>query len=345
MTTPRWATRISTPTPSPEPSPAAAGATAPGRRGLHLGASALGTLVSVLALAAVVWWALRQEPPRLPATREQLAALVLAIGLYGLATVIRAERWHALLAADGAHPPRVDSYALTVVGYAANNLLPARAGDAVRVVLMAPRAGTARRTVLGTLLAERLLDVAVVLMLFAVVGYGVLGAIGGASLGLALGIVVGVAAVAAGLLALLWRRERAQAFLTPILSSTMRLRTRLGALMLAVTIVIWAIEAAVWMAVGAAVGFAMDPIEGTYLVALASVFSLIPSGPGYAGTQDAAAVIGIRALGGSGAVAVAYLVTLRFVIVVPITLAGLLLAAARYGGVRRWRAARREAPA
>ena len=54
------------------------------------------------------------------------------------------------------------------------------------------------------------------------------------------------------------------------------------------TLVIWAIEAGVWMSVGAAVGFRMDPIEGLYMVALASVFSLIPSGPGYAGTQDAA---------------------------------------------------------
>ena len=299
----------------------------------------------MLALTAVVWWALRQEPPRLPATRGELAALVLAVALYALATVVRAERWHALLLADGARPRRADSYALTVVGYATNNLLPARAGDAVRVVLMAPRAGTARRTVLGTLLAERLLDIAVVLLLFAIVGYGVLGTIGGASLGLALGIVAAVAALAAAVLWVLWRRHRAQAFLAPILSSTMRLRTRLGAVMLVVTVAIWAIEAAVWMAVGAAVGFPMDPIEGTYLVALASVFALIPSGPGYAGTQDAAAVIGIRAIGGSGAVAVAYLVTLRFVIVVPITLAGLLLAAVRYGGVRKLGAARREVPA
>ena len=293
----------------------------------------------------MVWWALRQEPPRLPATRDELAALLVAIALYAVATVVRAERWHALLEADGARPRRADSYALTVVGYATNNLLPARAGDAVRVVLMAPRAGTSRRTVLGTLLAERLLDVAVVLMLFAIVGYGVLGAIGGDSLGLALGIVAGVAVLGASVLVLLWRHDRAQAFIAPILSSTMRLRTRLGAVMLLVTIAIWAIEAAVWMAVGAAVGFDMDPIEGTYLVALASVFALIPSGPGYAGTQDAAAVIGIKTLGGSGAVAVAYLVTLRFVIVVPITLAGLLLAAGRYGGVRRLRAAGREAPA
>lgn len=322
--------------------PAASGSAPPTRRRLHVGASALGTVISVLALGAVIWWALQQEPPRLPSTREQLAALLGAMALYALATVVRAERWHALLVADGASPRRADSYALTVVGYATNNLLPARAGDAVRVVLMAPRADTSRRTVLGTLLAERLLDVAVVLLLFGIVGYGILGAIGGDSLGLALGIVAVVAVLGAAVVAVLWRRQRAQAFILPILSSTIGLRSRLGVMMLAVTLLVWAIEAGVWMAVGAAVGFHMDPIEGTYLVALASVFALIPSGPGYAGTQDAAAVIGIRALGGAGSVAVAYLVTLRFVIVVPITIAGLLLAAARYGGVRKLRATRAE---
>ena len=54
-----------------------------------------------------------------------------------------------------------------------------------------------------------------------------------------------------------------------------------------------------WIAVGASVGFGMSFLEGLYLVALASVFALIPSGPGYAGTQDAATVIGIKAIGGT----------------------------------------------
>ena len=55
------------------------------------------------------------------------------------------------------------------------------------------------------------------------------------------------------------------------------------------------------MTTGAAVGFGMTPIEGLYIVALASVFAMIPSGPAYAGTQDAAAIIGIKALGGTSA--------------------------------------------
>ena len=71
----------------------------------------------------------------------------------------------------------------------------------------------------------------------------------------------------------------------------------------------------------------MDPIEGCYIVALASVFALIPSGPGYAGTQDAAAITGILALGGTESQAVTYLILVRFVIAVPITIAGLGLLA------------------
>ena len=89
-----------------------------------------------------------------------------------------------------------------------------------------------------------------------------------------------------------------------------------------------------------AVGFGMTPIEGLYIVALSSIFAMIPSGPAYAGTQDAAAIIGIKALGGTGAQAVAYVVMLRFVIVVPITVVGLALLMTRYGGLGKLRTAR-----
>ena len=95
------------------------------------------------------------------------------------------------------------------------------------------------------------------------------------------------------------RNERLHALAAPILSSTLQLRGRHGLTLLAITLLIWALEAGVWMSVGAAAGFPMNPIEGCYLVALASVFALIPSGPGYAGTQDAAAITGILALGGT----------------------------------------------
>jgi hypothetical protein len=57
---------------------------------------------------------------------------------------------------------------------------------------------------------------------------------------------------------------------------------------------------------------------------------MIPSGPGYIGTQDSAALVGARTVGASGSVALTYLVLVRFVLLVPITVAGVLLLAFRY---------------
>jgi glycosyltransferase 2 family protein len=318
-------------------------APAPRRRRSHL--SLLGAAVSVVALGAVVWWASKQQAPRLPHTAGQILALVGAVALYAVATLVRGERWQRLLADEGAHPSRKDTYALTVIGYMGNNVLPARAGDAIRVVLMAPRAPTSRRTVVGTLVAERVLDVVVLVVLFVVVGYGLLGTVGGGKVEI---IAITVAALA--LIAFLgWRvvrrNERLHAMLAPMASATLSLRrAHHGLRLLAMTLAIWATEAAVWIAVGAAVGFSMGPLDGIYLVALASVFSMIPSGPAYAGTQDAAVAIGIKALGGTGGTAVAYLLMLRFVIVVPITLFGLVLLVLRYGGISKLRQARAETP-
>ena len=312
----------------------------PRRGGSRL--SWLGLAVSLLAVAGVIWWAAHQPKPDLPSTRSEMLALLGAIALYALATVVRSERWQRLLEDEGGVPARVDTYALTCVGYAANNILPARAGDAVRAVLMAPRAGTSIRTVIGTLLAERLLDIAVLVVLFVVVGYGLLGEVGGDSVEIILLAAAGLGIAAVIAYFAVRGNERLVAFIAPMLSATLGLRrAHHGLLLLGMTLVIWGIEAGVWMSAAACVGFGMDPIEGLYIVALASVFSMIPSGPAYAGTQDAAAILGIKALGGTGAQAVAYIVMLRFIIVVPITLVGLVLLAARYGGLGRLREARR----
>jgi glycosyltransferase 2 family protein len=347
MRSPSWGA-ISTPTPTPEAVPPPAGpppapqALAPDPRRLRSSAATwVGAVVSLLAVAGVVWWAAHQKAPRLPQNTGEWAAVLGAVLLYGLATLVRSERWQRLLEDERANPSRTDTYALNAVGYASNNVLPARAGDAVRVFLMAPRAGVSMRTVVGTLLAERLLDVGLLVSLFIVVGWGLLGEIGGDKVEIVLLAGAG-AALAVGIGYLLVRRnEKVMGFVAPIASATLGLRrAHHGLRLLAITILIWAIEATVWMSTAAAVGFGMTPIEGIYIVALCSVFAMIPSGPAYAGTQDAAAIIGIKALGGTSAQAVAYVVMLRFVIVLPITIVGLVLLMTRYGGLGRLRAAR-----
>lgn len=307
----------------------------------------VGWVVSAVVLAAVVWWALHQPAPKLPSTNEDVFALGLAVVLYGLCTALRAERWRALLHDVDARPSRGDAYRLVLVGYMGNNVLPARAGDLMRVVLMAPRAETTKRFVVGTLVAERLLDVAVLVVLFLVLATTIAGGAGlpGGTTGAVLGVVV-VVALVAGVMAfgVLRRRglvERARRFVAPMVASTRNLRGRHGAGMLAMTILIWLGEAGVWGSCAAAVNLGASPLEALYLVALASMFALIPSGPGYAGTQDVAAVIGVKAIGGTSRQAVSYLILVRFVLLVPITLAGLVALALRYGGVSGLRVAAR----
>jgi uncharacterized membrane protein YbhN (UPF0104 family) len=286
----------------------------------------------------VVWWASRQDAPQLPHTPTELLALAGALALYALATLVRAIRWQRLLEDEGGRPRFADTGALTIVGYAANNILPARAGDAVRAVLMAPLARTSIRTVVGTLLAERVLDVVLLVVIFVVVGHGLLGEVGADKVEIVLAVAVAAVALAATGWTLVRRNRRVLDFLAPVASATLGLRrAHHGLRLLGLTLVIWGVETGVWMSTAAAIGFGMNPVEGLYIVALASVFSMIPSGPAYAGTQDAAAIVGIKALGATGAQAVAYIVMLRFVIVVPITLIGLVLVAVRYGGLRRLR--------
>lgn len=293
----------------------------------------LGLAVSAVAVAGVVYWASRQPAPRFPDDATHWLYLLAAVGLYAFNTGVRAERWHRLLEDDGAKPGRRDSLAITIIGYAGNNILPARAGDAVRVLLMAPRAQAGRRAVIGTLLAERLLDLVVVVVLFITVGYGVLDNVGGGELEVVAGVTLLAVVGAVVAIRVVRRSERLSHLIGPMLTSTRNLLGTDGVALLSMTFLIWLIETFVWMTVGAAAGLNMSLMEGLYLVALASVFSLIPSGPAYAGTQDAAAIIGIKAIGGSSALASTYLILLRFVLQVPITLAGLTLLAARYGGL------------
>jgi len=257
---------------------------------------------------------------------------------------VRAERWRILLHDQDVEASRGDMYGLTLVGFFGNNVLPARGGDVFRVLLLAPRAtaaervGAPRRTIIGTLLAERLLDVVILATLFVVLALTIAGGNGlpnGNALLVALAVAGGLLVIAAVTLHVLHRRgllARIRDFARPMLASTVNLRGRHGALMLALTAAIWLLEGGVWSAVGAAANTGMSLLDGFYVLALASMFALIPSGPGYAGTVDAATVIGIRAVGGTNATA--YLVLVRFIVFVPITIVGLVVALARYGGRR-----------
>jgi glycosyltransferase 2 family protein len=301
-------------------------------------------LVSLIALGAVIWWAAHQEAPELPSGAGDIAWLGAALGLYMVATLLRGERWHHILALARVKARRSDCYALTTVGYMGNNVLPARAGEALRVVLLSNRCDGSKRTLLGTVVAERLLDVIALATIFVVVVYGVLSStvlptdrpLLVAGLGL---VLVMLGAVGVWIMRRHHVFERARDWLRPLADAPRALVGGAGVVLLGATFVLWATEAAVYLAVARSVDLNISASGALYLVALTNFFAALPAAPGSIGTFDAAVVFGADRLGASGSAALSYLLLLRFVLYVPITVVGFVVLVTRYGGWSRLRSA------
>lgn len=304
--------------------------------------------LSLLALGAVIVWATQQDPPSVPHSPADVGWIVIGVMLYAAATAARAERWRRILLQSGVRVTRADAHSLTTVGYMGNNVLPARAGEVLRVILLSRESGDGKRKVAGTIVAERLLDAIVLALILVIVVYGIL-----TSSALPTQRPLLLAAVGSALLLLgaaafqLVRRHpilaRVRDFIRPLAEAPRSLLRPEGARLLGVTAGIWAIEAAVYLTVGHAVGLELSAMESLYLVALTNFFAALPAAPGSIGTFDAAVLFGTHALG-AGAIAISYVVLLRFVLYGPITLVGLVIVIARYGGWSRlaesWRVAK-----
>lgn len=97
--------------------------------------------------------------------RADAVLLTLALVITALTYVIRAWRWQSLLAPIG-RTRFVNAFTTTVIGFAASALLPARAGEVMRPYLLARREGLNSASAFATIVLERLLDLATVLLLF-----------------------------------------------------------------------------------------------------------------------------------------------------------------------------------
>ena len=133
--------------------------------------------------------------------------------------------------------------------------------------------------------------------------------------------------------------ERIRDWLRPIADSPRALLSVSGVVLLAATFLLWSLEAAVYLAVARSVELDFSVTGALYLVALTNFVAALPAAPGSIGTFDAAVAFGARRLGASGSMAVTYMLLLRFVLYIPITLVGLVILVTRYGGWSRLRTA------
>ena len=328
---------VAVPATSTEHLPAPAAQAASARDG-H-GRALLGIVVSLVCVAGCVWWASRQQAPRFPTAAGDIAKVAGALGIYALATLARGWRWHVFLRHAGIAHKAVDAHGLTVVGYMGNTVLPARGGELLRIVLLSQRTGARRREILGAILPERLLDAAALGSLFAVMTFvGTAGAPAGLGPALiATGVLV--AGLAAGLVYLRLRvRGRFEAFaarIRPVARASRLLLTTWGLALFVLSAGVWLAESVIFFLVAGSLGVSMSVFEALLVVVLGSFLALVPAGPGYVGTYDAAMLFGLDALEITGGTALSIVLLFRFVVFVPITVVGLGLMVTRYGGLKR----------
>jgi uncharacterized protein (TIRG00374 family) len=297
----------------------------------------LGLAISGVVLGAIVWWASSQPAPRLPNDASHLALVAVAAVLDVLVkSIVGGWRWHRVLTQSGVPHDRRDAYALVPVGCMGNTVLPARTGELLRVFLLGRRTTAPRREVLGSIVAERLLDLLVLIALFAILSWS---GIGGAPGGQA-PATIAVTLVALGFLgALLYvrfrRRGRFERFATtvrPFARASRLLFGRVGAKLAVVTAGIWTLYGLECYLVGASLGLSITPVEALMITVFASFSTLVPAAPGFVGTFDAAVIFAAKSLGVSGAAALSFGLLVRFIMFVPITIVGSIILMTRYGG-------------
>jgi uncharacterized membrane protein YbhN (UPF0104 family) len=292
-----------------------------------------GAAISAVCLAAVIWWIASQPAPRWP-RGEDLWWLVPVLALDAANYTLRGYRWHRVMCLAGIEHARSDAYALNVVGYMGNNVLPARGGEFLRIGLLAARSPASRVEIAGSVVAERTLDAAALVLLFTGFAlFGVAGAPGGAVPGAIGGGVLLLGGAGLALYVRARRRGRLERFAARVrpLARGARVMVRPeGAVLAVLSVLIWLLQAAAFLCIGRSIGVQLDAVEGTAILVASSIVALVPAAPGYAGTFDAGLGFGLAAVGVTGGAAVGFLLLARFMIFVPVTLAGAALMLVRY---------------
>lgn len=268
--------------------------------------------------------------------------IIPAIAVLFVALATRCFRWSILMRPVANIPPqRLFSYA--IIGYMANNLLPARAGELVRAYVLGDRERVSKVGTLGTIAVERLFDGSSLVLLLLVSGAFV--GFGDARLRLiALASTVLFVAALGAFYVLTLSEARAKRFfhrlarflplrfehraeeiadsLVVSLRSVHNWRALAG--VSALSLLAWTVEAGAYAILGA--GFSLGVGFGEYclLLSAANLAIIIPTLIGGTGPFEWAAKLVLVGAGVPDALASAYSIIAHAVIIVPTTILGLI---------------------
>ena len=265
---------------------------------------------------------------------------------------LKAWRWTLILEPLGHYSVRQVSPTM-MIGFAANNVLPAHLGEIVRSLWFARQHRVRVSGVLVSLVLERILDVVAIVLLYllavpwienppATIRFSVWLA---GALAATLAIVIYLMLASPQRMFRLWHllgarlpswiQSRGELLLADVLQALSSVRSPVRLLILALnSMVQWSFMAVcVWMSV-AAVGISIGPAVTVVVLTATVVAVTLPNAPGYLGALQAAFVFALQPFGLSSESAFAASVLYLVGNWVPITLAGglfMLVARSRAG--------------
>lgn len=244
--------------------------------------------------------------------------------------------------------PTATATNIVVIGYAANNLLPARMGELVRAYVLSRKADLTVSLSLAVTFLERILDGLAITMLLVVAGvFAPLPAWARDILWIAafvfLSGLAGVVLVMAArsfvidVARSMTRRlpphiaERLLSILDRAISSTDCLRSGAVAVKIALlSIAVWAIEGTMFLVILPAFGLPLNPLWACLAVSVTNLGILIPSTPGYIGPFHYFCMQAIMLFGVGEEAALGYAIMAHLLSYIPVTLWG-ISALAAYG--------------
>ena len=274
---------------------------------------------------------------------SDLVWLLPALPVFAAAVVLRGVRWWWLYDREQRPPLRAVMYAL-LVGYFFNNILPARAGEAARVIALYSRARTSRAEIIATVVVERVFDILALLLILLCVypwlpeiswlrGAAILGAVVTVALAVLIVLVVRYEERAVHWLLSPLRRIRRPGFAARVEAAAINATRGLVALRdpvlavrgFALTVASWLVLAISYLILMEA--FALDlPLAAAILVTVAINLSLVlPSSPAALGVFEAATIIALTAFDVPQAEALSYAIVLHVLNLVPFLLIGAAL--------------------
>lgn len=265
-----------------------------------------------------------------------------ALSLFTLAKFVFAVRWRVILERLG-RPPVGSLFGTMLVSNMANNVLPLRLGDLLRVQVPAQRHGLSRSGLTSSVfITETLLD-GVTFAVLALVGIALLDVpgvlndfawamIGGVVTGLLLAMLGAHLTVPAGWRPgrwLGWLPEKARAalaeILPPFVVGLAALRhPRMGGQVLVLSIVAWLLEGVMFWLFGLA--FGLDLSFGSYLMIMiaANMVISIPLAPSNVGPYEVAVAEVVAVLGVARSVAGGYAIATHILNILWVTVTGLI---------------------